>query len=147
MQQRRARAAQLCIHFCHRIPRLLGPKPFANRNRSCPLPFDNPIAVAIICGVFGLLIGSFLNVVVYRLPVRMKRGWAKDASEYLAESEIHEALALAPEDRIALANSASRVDAALTRLPRLTPCRGHVRPVRIAATRSAPWRISRCSPT
>ncbi len=98
-----------------------------------PAPFDNPVAVAIICGVFGLLIGSFLNVVIYRLPVRMKRGWAKDASEFLADADIHEALSLVPDDRAALADSAKRVEAALGQLPRLTlsrprsacPCCGH----------------------
>lgn len=33
--------------------------------------------------VLGLLVGSFLNVVIYRLPVMMQRGWRRDCLEYL----------------------------------------------------------------
>ncbi len=39
-------------------------------------------------GVAGLLIGSFLNVVIYRLPIMMQRRWKKECCEYLEiESE------------------------------------------------------------
>ncbi len=34
-----------------------------------------------ILGVFGLLIGSFLNVVIYRLPKMMERQWAAECAE------------------------------------------------------------------
>ena len=33
--------------------------------------------------VFGLLVGSFLNVVIYRIPVMMERGWTVFAKEHL----------------------------------------------------------------
>lgn len=33
-------------------------------------------------GLFGLLLGSFLNVVVYRLPKMMERQWAQEHAEY-----------------------------------------------------------------
>ena len=36
---------------------------------------------ASLVGVLGLLIGSFLNVVVYRLPKMMERGWAQECAE------------------------------------------------------------------
>jgi len=36
---------------------------------------------ATLVGVLGLLIGSFLNVVVYRLPKMMERGWAVECAE------------------------------------------------------------------
>ena len=36
--------------------------------------------------VFSLLIGSFLNVVIYRLPVIFKREWRKDCCTYLEEN-------------------------------------------------------------
>lgn len=36
-----------------------------------------------ICVVFGLLIGSFLNVVVYRLPLMLQRDWQTQAREVL----------------------------------------------------------------
>ncbi|VAW73284.1 Leader peptidase (Prepilin peptidase) / N-methyltransferase [hydrothermal vent metagenome] len=37
--------------------------------------------------VLGLLIGSFLNVVIYRLPVMMEREWKAQAHEYLGNDE------------------------------------------------------------
>ncbi|WP_165006776.1 prepilin peptidase [Neisseria yangbaofengii] len=51
-------------------------------------PFVVPLAV-----IFGLLIGSFLNVVIYRVPVMMERGWTQFAKEHLnlpltAEEEV-----------------------------------------------------------
>ena len=36
---------------------------------------------ATLAGVFGLLIGSFLNVVIYRLPKVMERQWAAECAE------------------------------------------------------------------
>lgn len=36
--------------------------------------------------VLGLLIGSFLNVVIYRLPIIFKREWRKDCCNYLEEN-------------------------------------------------------------
>jgi leader peptidase (prepilin peptidase)/N-methyltransferase len=35
--------------------------------------------------VFGALIGSFLNVVIYRLPVMMQREWRNDCLEFLEQ--------------------------------------------------------------
>ena len=40
---------------------------------------------AILASVFGLLVGSFLNVVIYRLPKILERQWATEAAEYAAE--------------------------------------------------------------
>ncbi len=33
--------------------------------------------------VFSLLVGSFLNVVIYRLPIMMERGWGEECREFL----------------------------------------------------------------
>lgn len=41
-----------------------------------------PILVSI-CVVLGLLIGSFLNVIVYRLPIVMERDWKQQCCDYL----------------------------------------------------------------
>lgn len=41
------------------------------------------VALAII---IGLLVGSFLNVVIYRLPVMFKREWRQDCCTYLKEN-------------------------------------------------------------
>ena len=42
------------------------------------LPSGLQIAFAI---VFGLVIGSFLNVVVHRVPIMLERAWREDVSE------------------------------------------------------------------
>ncbi len=42
-----------------------------------------PALFSTLAGVTGLLVGSFLNVVIYRLPIMMQRGWRKECTEYL----------------------------------------------------------------
>jgi leader peptidase (prepilin peptidase)/N-methyltransferase len=37
----------------------------------------------VLVGIIGLLVGSFLNVVIYRLPVMLQRSWRKECIEYL----------------------------------------------------------------
>ncbi|MDQ3057998.1 MAG: A24 family peptidase [Pseudomonadota bacterium] len=39
-----------------------------------------------LAGLFGLLIGSFLNVVIYRLPKMMERQWADECAELAGKS-------------------------------------------------------------
>ena len=39
--------------------------------------FANPMLLVVISLVFGLLVGSFLNVVIYRLPQMMQAEWTK----------------------------------------------------------------------
>jgi leader peptidase (prepilin peptidase) / N-methyltransferase len=38
--------------------------------------------VALFASVFGLLLGSFLNVVIYRLPKMLERQWAAECDAY-----------------------------------------------------------------
>lgn len=45
------------------------------------------MASAALAGVFGLLIGSFLNVVIYRLPKMMERQWAAECAQYQATEQ------------------------------------------------------------
>jgi leader peptidase (prepilin peptidase)/N-methyltransferase len=40
-----------------------------------------PAAFPWIAGLFGLVIGSFLNVVIYRLPVMLERRWNSECQE------------------------------------------------------------------
>ncbi|MEL6301221.1 MAG: A24 family peptidase [Pseudomonadota bacterium] len=49
-------------------------------------------------GVFGLVVGSFLNVVIYRLPIMLEREWARDLAG-LAESR-GVSIAQADDDRV-----------------------------------------------
>jgi len=37
--------------------------------------------------ILGLLVGSFLNVVIYRLPVMLKQQWRSDCEEFLSEAD------------------------------------------------------------
>ena len=48
------------------------------------LPFEFP---ALLGGVMGLMIGSFLNVVIYRLPKMMEQQWAQECAELSNQSE------------------------------------------------------------
>ena len=41
--------------------------------------------------VLGLMVGSFLNVVIHRLPLMMERDWQAQYQEYLGESPAEEA--------------------------------------------------------
>jgi len=47
----------------------------------------DPIVMAALAGVFGLLIGSFLNVVILRLPVMMERQWQRQCAEFAGTPE------------------------------------------------------------
>lgn len=41
----------------------------------------SPLIDAVLAGLAGLLLGSFLNVVIYRLPKMMERQWAAECAE------------------------------------------------------------------
>ncbi len=56
----------------------------------------DPAAFAIVAGILGLMIGSFLNVVIHRLPTIMERDWAAQCAELRGESPpVFEPLSLA----------------------------------------------------
>jgi len=42
---------------------------------------SSPELVILVCTILGLLLGSFLNVVIYRLPIMMKREWQEQCNE------------------------------------------------------------------
>ena len=56
---------------------------------------------AALGGLFGLLIGSFLNVVIYRLPKMMERQWAAECAEMTGQTP-------APQERFNLVVPRSR---------------------------------------
>lgn len=45
---------------------------------------SSPLAFTLSILILGLLIGSFLNVLIYRLPIMMERDWRTQAREMLA---------------------------------------------------------------
>ena len=44
---------------------------------------QSPTLLIAIVFILGLLLGSFLNVVIYRLPVMMQSSWRRDCLQYL----------------------------------------------------------------
>jgi len=49
---------------------------------------QNQTAFIIIAGVFGLFLGSFLNVVIHRTPIMLDKEWREAATEILTEQGI-----------------------------------------------------------
>ena len=49
-----------------------------------------------LAGVMGLLVGSFLNVVIYRLPRMMESQWAKECAEFSGQAAEGDAMAQVP---------------------------------------------------
>src|SRR5258708_38175759 len=47
---------------------------------------SSPAAFILTCMVLGLLVGSFLNVVIYRVPVILERQWREQCTELAADS-------------------------------------------------------------
>lgn len=43
----------------------------------------SPVALIIVTALLGLLVGSFLNVVIHRVPKMMEAGWRREARELL----------------------------------------------------------------
>jgi leader peptidase (prepilin peptidase)/N-methyltransferase len=48
----------------------------------------SPLAFTIMCGILGLMVGSFLNVVIHRLPKMMELAWAQQCAELRADEPI-----------------------------------------------------------
>lgn len=51
---------------------------------------DSPIFFTSIAGLTGLLVGSFLNVVIHRLPKMMEREWREQCAEFNEASDSKE---------------------------------------------------------
>ncbi|SFF60858.1 leader peptidase (prepilin peptidase) / N-methyltransferase [Fontimonas thermophila] len=65
---------------------------------------SSPGLLAGACGVLGLIVGSFLNVVILRLPRMMEIAWRREAREILGQPA-------EPEERLSLLHPASRCPA------------------------------------
>jgi len=47
----------------------------------------HPVLYWLLVFAFSLMVGSFLNVVIYRLPLMLKKQWRGDCEQFLAEEE------------------------------------------------------------
>jgi len=52
--------------------------------------FQDPLVFVTTCTLLGLFVGSFLNVVIHRLPVMMEREWQAEAASLRGEDEEEE---------------------------------------------------------
>jgi len=48
--------------------------------------FADPAVFTLAAGLLGLMVGSFLNVVIHRLPIMMERDWAAQCAELRGEA-------------------------------------------------------------
>ena len=48
------------------------------------------LMLAAVCGLLGLIVGSFLNVVIHRLPRMLERTWDGQAADLLEQKELAE---------------------------------------------------------
>lgn len=46
---------------------------------------DNTALFIALVAMFSLFVGSFLNVVIHRLPIMMENGWRRECQEFLAQ--------------------------------------------------------------
>ena len=60
-----------------------------------------PAAFAVTCLIIGLMVGSFLNVVIHRLPKMMENGWRQQCAELRGEEP-----AVAPAYNLVIPHSA-----------------------------------------
>ena len=49
-------------------------------------PYSDPLIFTALCTLLGLLVGSFLNVVIHRLPKMMEREWQEQCAELRGET-------------------------------------------------------------
>jgi hypothetical protein len=72
---------------CHRRPRSLDvPADLqARRSRLTPLSMD-PVLATVVAAAGRACVGSFLNVVIHRLPKMLERGWEAQCAELRGET-------------------------------------------------------------
>ena len=52
---------------------------------------DQTVTLTAICGLVGLIVGSFLNVVIHRLPKMLERTWDGQAADLLEQKNLSDA--------------------------------------------------------
>lgn len=51
------------------------------------LILENPVAFVSVAAIVSLMVGSFLNVVIYRLPIMLENAWRAELDEYNKPAE------------------------------------------------------------
>jgi len=70
---------------------------------------SNPIFYLSVVGVLGLLVGSFLNVVIHRLPMMMEREWRMHCAELTGDNADNTSQTSSPaEEKLTLSTPRSR---------------------------------------
>jgi len=67
----------------------------------------SPVLFSGALFVLGLVVGSFLNVVIYRLPVMLEREWHSQAAELMTAADSAAAIAQVPAERLTLSSPGS----------------------------------------
>jgi leader peptidase (prepilin peptidase) / N-methyltransferase len=80
---------------------------------------DPSLLEAGLAGLFGLLVGSFLNVVIYRLPLVMQREWWLDVAGMLTDADSYRKIFASPLPETALSEG-KRLELRLNALPRFS---------------------------
>ncbi|MCV2350000.1 prepilin peptidase [Paucibacter sp. Y2R2-4] len=74
----------------------------------------------LVLGLFGLCIGSFLNVVIHRIPLMLERQWMADAGAQLGDAgELSRAMGLPADQAEKLAAAANALSERIEKLPKL----------------------------
>lgn len=86
------------------------------------MPFDTSLLLTPwALGILGLCIGSFLNVVIHRLPLMLEREWLGEAVELLSNADDLVRVAQQPKaEAEKLAKTVGSFGERLQRLPKLT---------------------------
>ncbi|MFQ5937140.1 MAG: prepilin peptidase, partial [Acidiferrobacterales bacterium] len=64
---------------------------------------SNLVFLLFTAGILGLVVGSFLNVVIHRLPLMLEHAWRRQCDELLGEHEANDV----PEEKFNLVTPAS----------------------------------------
>src|SRR6266850_4933238 len=81
-------------------------------------PMSEPVIVTLVCTLLGLVVGSFLNVVIHRLPKMLEREWDAQAADLLEQKGCADAVA-----KLRSTGDTARYN--LVAPPSTCPCCGH----------------------